>query len=247
MRIASRVFFSILLVLTFTGTALPWGLVTHFSVGIESADLIPGYEDIFIRANACPDIAWTQIFKARGLEYVHSEEFAECLYQVAQAYSPWFPEWPATASGWGAHLAADAVIHQPDRLTEEQPIHQLIELSIDTIVYYGDTTPAEGWEQYNVGPDCCNPLLIYLASRLYRQNHPGVALADPLRVFFALQSLRTTISAEYAYIHAKGNDDLSAWFLERMIEQGNLGGDWYLYYLESLTAVQTWFTYHPPY
>ena len=80
MRIASRVFFSILFVLTFTGTALAWGLVSHFDFGIESADLIPGYKDIFIRANACPDIAWTQIFKARGLEYVHSEDFAECLY-----------------------------------------------------------------------------------------------------------------------------------------------------------------------
>jgi hypothetical protein len=243
MRILSRIVLSFFLVMTFAGTALPWGNgPTHFSIGYDVDDIIPGYTDTFICANACPDIAWTQVFKARGLEYVHSMEFAECVYQVALAYSPWYPEWLAAAYGWGAHLAADEVIHP--YITEEQPTHQLIELSIDTIVYYDDGPP-EGWEHYNVGPDCCNPWLIYLASRLYRQEYPGVALAYPWRVFFALEGLRTTISAEYAYIQAKGSDDLSEWFLEMMIRQGNLEGDWHPYYVESVGAAQSWIGNHP--
>jgi hypothetical protein len=71
-------------------------------------------------------------------------------------------------------------------------------------------------------------------------------LAYPLRVLFALESLRATISAEYAYIQAKGNNNLSEWFLELMIDQGNLEGDWYPYYEESVAAAQTWIEEHPP-
>ena len=249
MRIISRTVLSCFLVLFFAGTALPWGNgPTHFSIGYDviSTDsngvISSEHENLFIRANSCPDIAWTRVFKARGLEYVHSMEFAEYVYQVAVAYYAWYPEWLATAYGWGAHLSADEVIHQ--HITEEQPTHQLIELSIDTIVYYGDGPP-EGWEQYNVGPDCCNPWLIYLASKLYRQEHPGVALVYPWRVLFALEGLRSTISAEYAYIQAKGNDDLSEWFLQLMIDQDNLEGDWHPYYDDSVDVAQTWIENHP--
>ena len=241
MRPASRVFFSIVLVLALTGTALPWGdAPTHFSIGYDAAqaDRVDN-EDIFIRANACPDIANTQLFKSLGLGYVHSLEFAKCVYEVANAprYSFWHPDWLATAYAWGAHIAADSVIHY--FLTEEEPCHQLIEISIDTVIYYDPLTP-EMLKVLNVSPDCCDPWLIYLASRCYRNKYPGVPLAYPWWVQMALGSLRTTIQVEYCYIEAKGGSDLSEAFLYKMVDKGYLEGNWEDHYSYSITEVLEW-------
>lgn len=241
MRIASRIFFSILLVLTFTGTALPWGNgPTHFSIGCDVTQLITiDHEDIFIRANSCPDIGNTQLFKSLGLDYVHTAEFAKYVYQVAINYSVWYPEWLSMAYGYASHMISDAIFHP--HITPEEPTHQLIELSIDTI-YFNNKFPLRGnWRDYNVGPDFCEPWLIYLASRRYKRHYDStVSLAYPWRVQMALGSLRTTIEAEYCYIEAKGGDDLSWWFVERMIDQNNLDESWEDYYDCSVMRASEW-------
>lgn len=242
MRILSRVIVSFFLVLTFAGTALPWGNApTHFSIGYDVGNVIPGYRDTFVCANACPDIAWTQVFKARGLEYVHTDDFAECVYQVAQTYSPWHPEWPATALAWGVHLAADEVIHT--HITDEQPTHQLIELAMDTVIFYEGSPLGTSldWEQYNVSTDCCSPWLIYLASRCYRKNiDHNVGLVYPWLAWTALNSLKATISIEYGYINAKNGTSLSEWFLDEMEDQGYLSGNWEVHYSHSVEAAIDW-------
>lgn len=248
MRILSRLIVSFFLVLTFTGTALPWGNApTHFSIGYDVGDVIPGYRDTFVCANACPDIAWTRVFKTRGLEYVHTGDFAECVYEVAQTYSSWHPEWPATSLAWGAHLAADEVIHA--NITEEQPTHQLIELAVDTVIFWdGSPLPfgtSLNWEQYNVNTDCCSPWLIYLASRCYRNNiDDNVGLVYPWLVWTALNGLRSTISVEYGYIKAKSGTSLSEWFLGEMENQGFLSGIWEEHYGDSVDAAIGWINAH---
>ena len=189
MKILARVVIAFVIVITFKSAALPWGNApSHIAIGKDVLDtgLLNGQisnEDLFIRANACPDIANTQLFKYFGLDYIHSLEFAERLYEVAVTSSR--ANWVATAYAWGIHLSADNMIHK--YLTYEQPIHQLTELAIDTVVYYEGSplnTRLE-WEQYNVGSDCCSPWLIYLASRLYRQSHPGATLVYPWLVRMA--------------------------------------------------------------
>lgn len=249
MKLFARVVISFLIVITFSSPALPWGNApSHGAIGndVIQRDLVYGRinnEEIFIRATACPDIANTQLFKYFGLGYVHSLEFAEYLYDVAAQWSR--EDWLDTAYAWGAHLSADDVIHL--HLTEEEPIHQLTELAIDTVVYYEGSplTYVElEWEQYNVGSDCCSPWLLYLASRRYRLIHPGATLLYPWLVRMALDSLRTTINVEYGYIKAKGGPELSVWFLES-IPVEVLAGEWEDHYNNSVTAAESWIRAHP--
>lgn len=243
MKIFARVVISFLILIIFNSAALPWGNApSHFAIGNDVLQTLSSSspiinEGLFIRANACPDIANTQLFKYFGLDYVHSLEFAEYLYDVAVEWSR--EDWQDIAYAWGAHLSADEVLHQ--HLTYQQPIHQLTEVAIDTVVYWEGSplyTEAEG-EQYNVGSDCCSPWLIYLASRRYRQSHPGATLVYPWLVRMALDSLRTTINLEYGYIKAKGGAELSNCFLENIPDEV-LEGEWGIHYDNSVNAAVNW-------
>ncbi len=95
-----------------------------------------------------------------------------------------------------------------------------------------------------MGSDCCSPWLIYLASRRYRQIHPGATLVYPWLVRMALDSLRTTINVEYAYIKAKGGTELSDWFLETIPDEV-LEGEWEDHYTESVEEAESWIHSHP--
>jgi hypothetical protein len=245
MKIFARVIISFLIVIFSNSAALPWGdAPSHFAIGYDVLQEISSSgpisnEGLFIRANACPDIANTQLFKYFGLDYVHSLGFAEDLYDVAVGWSR--EDWQDIAFAWGAHLSADNILHQ--HMTDEQPMHQLTELAIDTVVYY-EGSPLQSyteleWEQYNVGSDCCSPWLIYLASRRYRQTHPRATLVYPWLVRMALDSLRTTINLEYGYIKAKGGPELSNWFLES-IPDDVLEGEWEIHYDNSVNAAVGW-------
>ena len=243
MKMFARVVISFLIVIISESAALPWGdAPSHFAIGEDVLQAVSSTVPIrnaglFIRANACPDIANTQLFKYFRVDYVHSLEFATSLREVAESWS-WLG-WRDTAYAWGAHLSADKVLHK--ELTDEQPMHQLTELAIDTVVYYDVSPPYPEveWEQYNVSSECCSPWLIYLASRRYRETHPGVALVYPWLVRMALDSLRTTINLEYGYINAKGGPELSKWFLESIPDEV-LEGDWEDHYTESVKAAVKW-------
>src|SRR4030042_4149738 len=177
-------FLALAFVILMPRTALPWGNgPTHFSLGNHLANnsgytgILPASDNrqLFIRANACPDLAWTQTFKTAGLGYVHTPEFAEDLYKVAQRWSPWKPNWRTIARAYGAHIAADGWVHSHLLLNVVEPIHSLVEVSIDTIIYYKGTpidppTPPLVWENINVGYDACDPYLFILASREYRKS-----------------------------------------------------------------------------
>ncbi len=62
-------------------------------------------------APACPDIASTDIFRSKGLEYATSKEFAEAVVAVASGSSRYSPEeipaeWRTTAAEWRAYVKA---------------------------------------------------------------------------------------------------------------------------------------------
>jgi len=65
-------FLALAFVILMPQTVLPWGNApTHFSIGNDLAytGILPASDNpnLFIRANVCPDLAWTQTFKTARL------------------------------------------------------------------------------------------------------------------------------------------------------------------------------------
>jgi hypothetical protein len=236
----------ILVVVSLPGSALPWGYMTHFRGGDDLTASLPSEIDfnVFIRANACSDLAWTPFFSLSDRTYIHTPEFAECLFEVA-SLKPQYPNWLATAYGWGIHLAFDGVAHSlfvPENLI----LHSLVESAVDTCIYY-EGSPS-GWKplpSYHLGWDCCNPWLISEASRLYQEDYdPEARLIRPWMVIKALATLNTMIVNEYKYIQAKGGPETSELFLNYLVSKGILPGSWEDYYSASLDAALMWIDVH---
>lgn len=242
-------------------TALPWGNApTHFSIGNDLANnsgytgILPANDNpnLFIRANACPDLAWTQTFKTAGLGYVHTPDFAEALYDVAQSYpwKSWKPKWGTIARAYGAHIAADGLVHSTLLANVGELIHSLVEVSIDTLIFYNGTplvpsTPPLVWENINVGYDACDPYLFILASRRYRERTGQVVPTIQWgNMLVAVPELATSIAAEYAYHKLKGNTDLSEAYLKNLVNQGVLPGGFESYYGDSLEVAADWIQVH---
>jgi hypothetical protein len=250
-------FLALAFVILMPRTAFPWGNApTHFSIGNDLANnhkysILPATDSpqLFIRANACPDLAWTQTFKNAGLSYIHTLDFANTLYAVASADGN--SNWITIAHGYGAHIAADNTIHSTLLATVGEPIHSLVEVSIDTIIYYNGTPidhskkhPA--WKKINVGIDACDPALFILASISYQSTHPTVPTIQWWNMQFAVLELASSIAAEYTYHELKGNTNLSEAYLQSLVIQGVLPVQlqWESVYQDSLDAAKIWIDDH---
>jgi Zinc dependent phospholipase C len=254
-------FLALTFVILMPQTALPLGNApTHFSIGNDLVNnsgytgLLPASDNpnLFIRANVCPDLAWTQTFKTAGLGYVHTSDFAEALYDVAQSYpwKSWKPNWRTIARAYGAHFAADGVFHSTFLANVGELIHSLVEVSVDTLIFFNGTpldpsTPPLDWENINVGYDACDPYLFILASRRYREKTgQAVPTIQWGNMLVAVPELASAIAAEYTYHKLKGNTDLSEAYLQNLVNQGVLPGGYESYYLNSLEAAADWIQVH---
>jgi hypothetical protein len=239
-------FIALVVVVSLPGTALPWGSLTHIQGGDDLAASLPGQSDVnvFILATAGPDIAWTPLFERSDRTYIHSLEFAECLFEVASS-KPQYPDWLDIAYGWGVHQAFDGVAHS-SFVPENPLLHSLVELAVDTVIYYeGSPSDVKPLSSYHLGWDSCNPWLISAASRLYREEYdPEAKLVRPWMVMKALATLNTEICIEYKYIQALGSPEKSEMFLNDLVLKGILPGAWEDYYSASLVAAQGWIDLH---
>jgi hypothetical protein len=111
-----------------------------------------------VPACGCPDLVYTDVFKARRLGYVNSPEFADAIRAVASGkslYSP--PEipngWLEAAKGWSAFVAA-----HPKGVSE--PLDPARTMGFGTRL---DPEPF-------LSKDACVPALLYLASLEYRSR-----------------------------------------------------------------------------
>jgi len=253
-------FLALAFVILMPRTVLPWGNApTHFSIGNDLANgfykgILPTSDNpnLFIRANACPDLAWTQTFKTAGLGYVHTPDFAEALYDVALSspWKSWKPNWRTIARAYGAHIAADGWVHFHLLLNVVEPIHSLVEISIDTISYFNGTpivpsTPPLVWENINVGYDACDPYLFILASRRYREiTGQAVPTIQWGHMLVAVPGLASSIAAEYDYHKLKGNTGLSEAYLQYLVTKGVLPEGFESDYGDSLEAAANWIHVH---
>lgn len=249
-------FLALAFVILVPRTALPWGNApTHFSIGNDLANnhkysILPATDSpqLFIRANACPDLAWTQTFKNAGLSYVHTPEFADVLYAVAVEAGN--SNWITIAHGYGAHIAADNTVHSTLLANVGEPIHSLVEVSIDTIIYYNGTPIDHSkkhpdWKKINVGMDACDPALFILASREYQKNMDStVPTIQWWNMQLAVLELASSIAAEYAYHELQGNTYLSEAYLHSLVNDGVLPGQWESVYWDSLDAAVIWVQSH---
>ncbi len=230
---SGRWFLSAVLLLAFTpSAALPWGSApTHPSIAativlrdIGNPILPADVTDLkrFVRATSCPDIVETQLFKVNGFGYVHSFEFADILRHVALS-DPRYRTGRnlSTAYAWGVHIAADETGHS-HYVPPDQPVHSLVEVAVDTMIYYFDSSSQDlpralgfsRWEDTVPGGSDCSPSLVAAASAQYRKNvDPSARKIAAWQVWWATQSLGASIRAEYGYIRAKGNDNASRLFL----------------------------------
>ena len=113
----------------------------------------------------CPDLARTELFRSKGLEYVHTLEFAEAVATVARGNSPFAPkpvpaEWGTVAAQWYLHLAA----HDAERSA-------------------GHLTPVQ-WKRFSADEEPCDPVLLHKASLEYRATH-GNAKAGVVYPYYA--------------------------------------------------------------
>jgi hypothetical protein len=235
--------------------ALAWGdAPTHFSLSAELVneagslpEAIAAHPQVFVQAAAAPDIASTALFLTTGRTYVHTLEFAESLLAVAQNDAE-----RAMAYAWGAHVAADAVAHRSETnpegyIPEAQPLHQLVEVAVDTVIFYDHTDfpppfDLTSWDQVNVSFDAN---LLFRASLHYYHKVRRVPLVWPWVATQALQSLKTAITAEYDYIKLKKDASLSLAFLKDLAAKGILPSeDFRESYQESLVAAKYWIAGH---
>jgi len=167
------------------------------SVGIVEdrvgSDLFLGLgQDLSSPACGCPDLAYTEPFKAKGLGYVGTREFAEAVHAVASGNSRYSPReippgWQAASAHWRRYLAA-----HPYGAVE--PAHPR------AFMTWVDAKPF-------FGKEACTPALLYLASLEYRSmpGHQGVTPAFPRLVRAAAFDLGIQVvdKSRMAGIYAK--------------------------------------------
>jgi hypothetical protein len=114
MRPSCRVLVSFALSITLIGIPLPTkgNLTSGRTVGEQERE-IPHRNGTpftpFFRPFIGPDIAHTELFRSKGLSYVHSREFAESVCAVASGTSPFSPDpvpprWITVAATWKMFL-----------------------------------------------------------------------------------------------------------------------------------------------
>jgi len=108
---------------------------------------------VYSGSTICPDLAHTGLFRAKGLEYVHTMAFAEAMLAVAGGRSKFAPspvpqEWQAAAANWTVHLATHEAGLAPQWL-------------MGTI-----------WPRFSSEENSCDPQLLHKASLEYRAQ-PG--------------------------------------------------------------------------
>jgi hypothetical protein len=110
---------------------------------------------------ACPELAFTDSFKARGLGYVYTEEFAEAVSAVASGASTYSPPeipsgWRTAAVEWRAYVAAHPAGGAETMQTTPAP-----------------ALPGALSADPYLSKDACSPALLYLASLHYRSRTGG--------------------------------------------------------------------------
>lgn len=93
------------LIVIASAVAVSGGMQTTVMAGSAEGDGI-----VYSGSSICPDLAHTGLFRAKGLEYVHTMAFAEAMLAVAGGRSKYAPtpvpqEWHAAAANWTMHLA----------------------------------------------------------------------------------------------------------------------------------------------
>jgi hypothetical protein len=110
---------------------------------------------------ACPELAYTDSFKARGLGYVYTEEFAEAVSSVASGASTYSPQeipagWKTAAAEWRAYVAA-------------HPAGEAGTMPTTTATGLQGGLTADPY----LSKGACSPALLYLASLQYRSRVGG--------------------------------------------------------------------------
>ena len=228
--------------------ALAWGIApTHYSMLYDllndDGDLpeaITANPQAFVQAAVGPDLAWTPLFRTTGRSYIHSLEFAESLYAVAKNDMEL-----AMAYGFGAHLAADAAgevsASNPNGfIPEAEPLHQLVEVAMDTVIFYTFPLPdtLSSWDQVYPSFDAN---LLFRASIYYSRQVERVPLVWPWMAQQALRTLEATTNAEFDYLELKQDPCLSLAFLNELAGKGLLpSADFMAYYDLAVEAAGTW-------
>lgn len=112
------------------------------------------------QAFLCPDLGRTDLFRSKGLDYVHSPAFAEAVAAVALGASPFAPppvppEWNSVAGQWFLHLAA----HEAEPSSAQpHPFH---------------------WKSFSAEEEPCDPVLLHKASLEYRARHGNAGVVYP--------------------------------------------------------------------
>jgi len=124
----------------------------------------------------CPDLAHTELFRAKGLEYVHTMAFAEAMLAVAGGRSKFAPtpvpqEWQAAAANWTVHLATHEAGLAPQWL-------------MGTI-----------WPRFSSEENSCDPQFLHKASLEYRAQpgNGGAAVVFPYYPSMAAHELEVMI------------------------------------------------------
>jgi hypothetical protein len=128
------------------------------NVVIEPGGGAPPQTNAFV----CPDLASTDLFRSKGLEYVHTLAFAEAMATVASGASPFAPppvpeEWKTFTAQWYLHLVSN-----------------------DAAPFAGESSPVQS-KRFSSEEETCDPVLLHKASLEYRAR-PGngkVAVIPP--------------------------------------------------------------------
>jgi hypothetical protein len=148
----------------------------------------------------CPDLAHTELFRAKGLEYVHTMAFAEAMLAVAGGRSKFAPgpvpqEWQSAAANWTVHLATHEAGLAPQWL-------------MGTI-----------WPRFSSEENACDPQLLYKASLEYRAQpgngeaavlfpyYPRMAAHDLEEVIVPLSGRLERVSSKIATAEQVGAKD----------------------------------------
>lgn len=212
-------------------SAEPCPLEKNFAYFLEGTELLRGgylppsvEKKRYVAALICPDIASTDLFGSGELEYIHSLEFAEAVYNVATGNSRYSPreipaEWLTTAYAWGAHLAASN--------------------TMPTLTVAG---PAPARRTLPEGRDGCSPLLLFRASLEYRSSsgHEEIQLAYPYKIRAASKRLLEEIAGTTAFASAQSPTATS------MQGPGGTTGrsEADVRYRESITSAVRWISEH---
>lgn len=140
------------------------------------AGSVEGDGTVYSGSFICPDLAYTELFRAKGLEYVHTMAFAEAMLAVAGGRSKFAPppvpqEWQAAAANWTVHLAAHEAGLAP------QGLMGIL------------------WPRFSSEENSCHPQLLYKASLEYRAQpgNEGAAVVFPYYPEMAAHDLEEMI------------------------------------------------------